>query len=182
MPYKDKVFNTSHNGYARSEEIFINIDSKDYIEAIAGNKNTTNIDGLINIFLKEIEDTLHHELSHVMQRKIKNNKEFLPGLPPKVKNTHDASGFDKNQERTQDHELRSIEVYPRLGDSIRDFNLATKNMKESDKNKFLLDFIGANGIKHSTDGNFADVLKNKNPRSKDIYKIMVKSFLKMVNA
>lgn len=54
-------------------------------------------------------------------------------------------------------------------------------MDINQKKQFLKDFIGFNGINKNTNDNFEDLLKNKNPRSKEIYKLVVKRFLKMVN-
>jgi hypothetical protein len=95
-------------------------------------------------------------------------------------------GFDENQKRTQEHALRGVEVYPRLGDSLFKFKDRIESVPKEQHSKFIRDFIGLSG--KATDYNFNEVLQLiKNPPANssekekkyniDIYKAMVKQFL-----
>lgn len=164
----DDEFGSKHFGFATNDQIAVGIEkfkSKDF--------DGSNLNIKIKKDLREIKETLNHELSHLLQEA---SKHHILGLPPKVKGNkeYDDYGYNASEERTQEHQFRPIEVYPRLGDSLFRFKEAIKDVAPDEQPEFIRKFI-------YEDRNFKTVLNSiSNEYEEKVYQNMVKQFLKQV--
>lgn len=137
----------------------------------------------ININLMKIRKTLSHELSHLMQtfaeKEIMANTgttkdSIVFGLGPKIKSEYSLRGYspnireisglsqaeqNKQNAMRQQHNLRAIEFYPRLLNSVENFKEKIKLISPSNHAGFIRDFIGVNGIVPNTDFNFKQIIE-----------------------
>jgi hypothetical protein len=177
--FKDAVHKTVHYGSLtqKTNELPIKIGIPCFTEEHIRNndllKKKTKED------LTNIKDILNHELGHYFQFLGGEPNKFI-GLPPKVKGKkkHNVRGVDSSGSRTQPHQFRAIEFYPRLGDSLIRFRRKISSVPEEKKSQFIKDFIGANGINQDTDINFKSIISGmKSPYELKVYQNMVKAFL-----
>lgn len=134
-PYIDEVFKTKHYGLYNTnkyeediihsirilfDEFVLNFRQKTGHGVILPNLNINSNE------LKEAENTLWHELVHLEQRR----HGLTRGLPPKDKTKKfDMHGVDpKTRSRTEEHAFRDIEAYPRLNDTVREFEEGLKEI------------------------------------------------------
>lgn len=174
----DEQFKSKHYGFQHYESgghtISIGIEKFKYEDF----KNQEILSKKIQNDLKKIKKTINHELIHVFQSFQDGKYKF--GFPPKIKekSEHDLMGKNQSGKRTQEHQFRLIEVYPRIGDSILRFKDEIIKIPKETQSQFIRDFIGMNGIKENTDYNFEKVLKTiKTPYDERVYQNMVKQFL-----
>lgn len=110
-----------------------------------------------------LKTAFQHELAHAMQLYELHSGKDQPtiyGLPPKLKSKYNVRGYPKDKRMPrQIHAFRPIEIYPRLIKSIEDYRKIIPSIPEEERDSFVREFIGADGITENTNINFKDVLE-----------------------